>query len=139
MSLPIAVFVSSGCYELRDIRVSIRDLLKNFGITSMLSEDKGFPHESGVKPYVTCLDTMEQCPLVVGVLEREYGLNYYLRERFELDDGSYVRKVTLSHSCAAKHLWRSYSFVNSGSPFRSLGSKSATAPYGFFPLNIVKG
>lgn len=73
MSLPVAVFVSSGCYELRDVRVSIRDLLISFGITPQLSEDPGFYSESGVQPYVTCLDTLVECPLVVGVLEREYG------------------------------------------------------------------
>lgn len=61
------------CYELRDLRVSIRDFLCGLGITPQLSEEPGFLRISGDKPYVTCLRTLEECHLVIGVMERKYG------------------------------------------------------------------
>lgn len=73
MSSALSVFVSSGVYELRDLRVAIRDLLLEFGIVPQMSEDSTFPHTAGIAPYVTCLETLEQCPLVIGILENDYG------------------------------------------------------------------
>lgn len=61
------------CYELRDLRVAVRDYLKSLGISPLLSDDSAFPRKSGEKPYVTCLRTLEECPLVVGVIEDGYG------------------------------------------------------------------
>jgi hypothetical protein len=69
----LSVFVSSGCYELRDLRVSIRDFLKSLGINPQLSEEPGFPRASRDKPYVTCLRNLSDCPLVIGLLERSAG------------------------------------------------------------------
>jgi hypothetical protein len=69
----LSVFVSSGCYELRDLRAAIRDFLKSLGINSQLSEDPGFPRASGDKPYVTCIRNLSECPLVIGLLERTVG------------------------------------------------------------------
>jgi hypothetical protein len=69
----LSVFVSSGCYELRDLRASVRDFLKSLGINPQLSEDLGFPRVSGDKPHVTCLRTLEECPLVIGLLEKRAG------------------------------------------------------------------
>jgi hypothetical protein len=69
----LSVFVSSGCYELRDLRASVRDFLRSLGINPQLSEDPGFPRASGDKPHVTCLRTLAECPLVIGLLERTAG------------------------------------------------------------------
>jgi hypothetical protein len=62
----LSVFVSSSCYELRDLRASVRDFLKGWGINPQLSEDPAFPRTSGDQPYVTCLRTLADCPLVIG-------------------------------------------------------------------------
>jgi Domain of unknown function (DUF4062) len=69
----LSVFVSSGCYELRDLRASVRDFLTSLGINPQLSEDPGFPRASRDKPYVTCLRTLSECPLVIALLERTAG------------------------------------------------------------------
>ena len=69
----LSVFVSSACYELRDLRASVRDFLKDLGINPQLSEDPAFPRTSGDKPYVTFLRTLAECPLVIGLLERKCG------------------------------------------------------------------
>jgi Domain of unknown function (DUF4062) len=73
MSNILSVFVSSSCYELRDLRATIKDFLLGLGINPQLSEDEGFPRTSGDKPYVTCLRTLAECPLVIGLLERRCG------------------------------------------------------------------
>jgi hypothetical protein len=69
----LSVFVSSSCYELRDLRASIKDFLRSMEINPQLSEDAGFPRTAGDKPYVTCLRTLADCPLVIGILERRCG------------------------------------------------------------------
>jgi hypothetical protein len=69
----LSVFVSSSCHELRDLRASVRDLLKDLEINPQLSEDPAFPRTAGDKPYVTCLRTLTECPLVIGLLERSCG------------------------------------------------------------------
>jgi len=76
ISVALSVFVSSACYELRDLRFAIRDLLNEYGIVAIMSENPGFAHESGVKPYVTCVSSIANCPLVIGVLENEYGSRF---------------------------------------------------------------
>ena len=73
MANVLSVFVSSGCYELRDLRASVRDFLKSLGINPQLSEDPGFARASRDRPYVTCLRNLSECPLVIGLLERTAG------------------------------------------------------------------
>jgi hypothetical protein len=73
MSYPLPVFVSSTCYELRDLRAAIRTWLTGLGLTPMMSDEGGFPHVDGMPPYATCLRVVEECPLVVGVIDRHYG------------------------------------------------------------------
>jgi hypothetical protein len=73
MSFPLQVFVSSSCHELRDLRASIRTWLQELGMTTLLSDEGGFPHVDGMPPYASCLRVLEQCPLVIGVVDRYYG------------------------------------------------------------------
>lgn len=73
MSLALQVFVSSACHELRDLRASIRTWLTNLGLAPMMSDEGGFPHVDGMPPYATCLRALEECPLVIGIIDRYYG------------------------------------------------------------------
>lgn len=72
----LQIFVCSMCYELRDLRVSIKRYLEDQGMIAQLSEDSGFPRISGMKPYATCLKTLEECQLVVTVIEKKYGTEF---------------------------------------------------------------
>ncbi len=67
------VFVSSTCYELRDLRAAVRQWLSDMGFNPILSNVDGFPHSDGMPPYASCLKTMEECALVIGVIDRYYG------------------------------------------------------------------
>lgn len=73
MGFALQVFVSSACYELRDLRAAIKEWLTQLGLTPMMSEEGGFPHVDGMPPYATCLRVLEECPLVIGVIDRNYG------------------------------------------------------------------
>jgi hypothetical protein len=76
MSYALQVFVSSTCYELRDLRAAIREWLTHLGLTPMMSDEGGFPHVDGMPPYATCLRVLEECPLVIGVIDRRYGKSF---------------------------------------------------------------
>ncbi len=73
MSYSLQVFVSSSCYELRDLRAAVKSWLEEHGLSPILSDEGGFPHDDGLPPYATCLRALEECPLVVGVIDRQYG------------------------------------------------------------------
>ena len=76
MSYALQVFVSSTCHELRALRAAIREWLVEHGMTPMMSEEAGFPHISGMPPYATCLRALEECALVIGVIDRRYGTQF---------------------------------------------------------------
>jgi Domain of unknown function (DUF4062) len=73
---PLQVFVSSVQTELRDLRATVRDFLQAYGMSMHLAEDSGFPRVTGEKPYITCLRTVEESQLVVGVIQDQYGEAY---------------------------------------------------------------
>jgi len=76
MGFPLQVFVSSACHELRDLRASIRTWLEGLGMTPLMSDEGGFPHADRMPPYASCLRTLEQCPLIIGVIDRYYGTTF---------------------------------------------------------------
>lgn len=73
MGFAFNVFVSSSCHELRDLRAAVRQWLSDMGFNPILSDVDGFPHGDGMPPYASCLKTMEECALVIGVIDRYYG------------------------------------------------------------------
>jgi hypothetical protein len=41
-----------------------------------MSDEGGFPHRGGMPPYAACLAALEECPLVIGVIDRYYGKGF---------------------------------------------------------------
>ncbi len=77
MGYALHVFVSSTCYELRDLRASVKAWLEGLGLVPLLSDEAGFPHvDTKMPPYATCLRVLEECPLVVGIVDRKYGRSF---------------------------------------------------------------
>lgn len=76
MSLALQVFISSSCHELRDLRAAVRKWLQNLGLTPVMSDDNGFPGAAGMPPYAACLKALEECPLVIGIIDRYYGKSF---------------------------------------------------------------
>jgi hypothetical protein len=73
MTYALHVFVSSTCYDLRDLRAAVRAWLSSLGMKPMLSDEAGFPNQDGMPPYATCLRVLEKCPLVIGIIDRRHG------------------------------------------------------------------
>ena len=42
----------------------------------VLSDEEGFPRRNGLLPYVSCLFALEECPLVIGIIDRQYGTRF---------------------------------------------------------------
>jgi len=76
VSYQLHVFVSSSCYELRDLRAAVGAWLKQLGITPQMSDESSFPHTDGMPPYVACLRVLEECSLVIVVIDRRYGASF---------------------------------------------------------------
>lgn len=98
MGYPLQVFVSSACYELRDLRASIKGWLHEHGLTPMMSDDPGFPHIAGMPPYATCLKVLEECPLVIGVIDRHYGRPFEDWDPYKQFNGCAPTHAELRHS-----------------------------------------
>jgi len=70
------IFISSSCYELRDLRAALRFWLADRGLSPRMSDEGGFPHRDGIPPYAACLPVLEECQLIIGVIDREYGRSF---------------------------------------------------------------
>ena len=76
MGYALQVFVSSTCYELRDLRAAVRAWLQQLGMAPLMSDGTGFPQIDGMPPYATCLRVLEECPLVIVIIDRRYGTTF---------------------------------------------------------------
>lgn len=99
--MTLEIFVSSTCYELRDLRAAIKAFLEDLGIAPMLSDDKGFPRYP-VKPYVSCLKVLDDCPMVIGVIDRNYGTAFPDWTPFAQYNGLSPTHAELRHALATK-------------------------------------
>lgn len=98
----LEIFVSSPCYELRDLRAAIKAFLEDLGIEPMLSDDKGFPRFQGLKPYVSCLKVLDDCPMAIGVIERNYGAKFADWSPYPQYAGLSPTHAELRHALAGK-------------------------------------
>jgi len=98
MGYSLHVFVSSTCYELRDLRAAIKAWLLDVGLTPMLSDDPAFPHFDGMPPYASCLRVIEECPLVIGVIDRQYGTAFQDWGPFPQHQGRSATHAELLHA-----------------------------------------
>ena len=56
------VFVSSTCYDLKQIREDIRDFFQNsYGLEVMLSEFDSFPVDPCIGTFENCLKNVDEC------------------------------------------------------------------------------
>lgn len=69
------VFVSSTVYDLLDIRGEIEQLLRELGVTPVMSDEKlsGFDHTFDKNSIETCLLNVESSDAVIIILDQRYG------------------------------------------------------------------
>ncbi|HEY3318917.1 MAG TPA: DUF4062 domain-containing protein [Planctomycetota bacterium] len=72
---PVDVFISSTCYDLGDIRAELRRDLEAQKFIVRLSDDfdTGFGVDGTTNSIAQCLKNVEQCDVVVCILDRRYG------------------------------------------------------------------
>jgi hypothetical protein len=71
------IFVSSAHYGLEDLRASLKQALEDFGTDPKVSSELGFQvTEPNLPPYAQCIRVLEECALVVGVIDARYGTKF---------------------------------------------------------------
>ena len=70
----LSVFVSSTCYDLRQIRADLREFLERSGFDAVLSESNGFPIAPDASILDNCLRAVEQgADIFVLIIGGRYG------------------------------------------------------------------
>ena len=88
------VFVSSTCYDLKQIRADMKEFLEgNYGFEAMLSEFDSFPIDPCVGTFENCLSNVDQCADVfVLIVGNRYG--------YVLESGKSVTNLEYLHAKA---------------------------------------
>lgn len=71
------VFVSSTCYDLKEIRYQLRNFITDFGFDPVMSEfgDIFYNYDQHVQD--ACLDEINKCQLFVLIIGNNYGSIYH--------------------------------------------------------------
>ena len=73
----LSVFVSSTCYDLRQIRADLREFLERSGFDAVLSESNGFPIAPDASILDNCLRAVEQrADIFVLIIRRPSWISY---------------------------------------------------------------
>ena len=72
MSAP-KVFVSSTCYDLKQVRQDIESFILSYGYTPILSERHGVTYNVTNTLENDCYNELSQCEIIVGVVGGRYG------------------------------------------------------------------
>ncbi|BFL38897.1 DUF4062 domain-containing protein [Agathobaculum sp. NSJ-28] len=72
MSAP-KVFVSSTCYDLKQVRQDIESFILSYGYTPILSERHGVTYNVTSTLENDCYNELSQCEIIVGVVGGRYG------------------------------------------------------------------
>ena len=69
-----AIFVSSTCYDLKQLRADLRDFIKKLGCEPVLSEFDSFPVNPDVGAVENCLEAVrKQADIFVLIVGGRYG------------------------------------------------------------------
>ena len=71
------IFISSTCYDLKDLRAEVERFLLNKGHTLLLSDRASFPLPTGTHRHDVCVQTAGKCDLFVLVIDSRFGAAYY--------------------------------------------------------------
>ncbi len=71
------IFISSTCYDLKDLRAEVERFLHDKGHSLLLSDRVNFPLPTGVHRHDVCIQNAGQCDLFVLVIDSRFGAPYY--------------------------------------------------------------
>lgn len=71
------VFVSSTCYDLKELRSQIREFINNYGYDAVLSEYGDIFFEYGTHPQDACFAEVTKCHIFLLIIGNTYGSFYH--------------------------------------------------------------
>lgn len=71
------VFISSTCYDLKEIRSQIREFIFDYGYEPILSEFGDIFFDYGEHPQDSCFKEIEKCQMFVLIIGNSFGSTYY--------------------------------------------------------------
>jgi len=74
-----SVFISSTCYDLQEIRNTLREFIIDFGFDPVMSEFGDVFYEFNVHTQDACLSEIEKCNIFILIIGNNYG-SFYHRE-----------------------------------------------------------
>ncbi len=71
------IFLSSTCYDLKDLRAEIENYLIKTNHEILLSDRAAFPIKAKTHRHDVCIENAELCDLFLIVIDTRYGAPYY--------------------------------------------------------------
>lgn len=71
------VFISSTCYDLKEIRSQIREFIIDYGYDPILSEFGDIFFNYGEHPQDACFKEIEKCQMFILIIGNSFGSTYY--------------------------------------------------------------
>lgn len=73
----MTIFISSTCYDIKDLRAEVEIFLKEKGHKLLLSDRANFPLSIGTHRHDVCIQNVGQCDLFVLIIDSRFGAPYY--------------------------------------------------------------
>jgi hypothetical protein len=80
MAVP-RVFLSSTCYDLQEIRLQLRNFIKDFGYDCALSEFDDIFYSPNIHVQDSCINEIEKCQMFILIIGNNYGSVYHLERK----------------------------------------------------------
>ncbi|MBI4689529.1 MAG: DUF4062 domain-containing protein [Nitrospirae bacterium] len=94
------VFISSTCFDLKDLRSELANALKEWGYMPIWNESPDFPKKHGLHAHDTCIDAVKECDIYLLIIDKRYG-GTYAGNKYPKEDISitwYETKIALQEN-----------------------------------------
>lgn len=77
------IFVSSTCYDLQEVRITIHDHIKNYGYEPVMSDYDDIFYHPDLNVQDACISAISNCNMFILVIGNKYGTTYYQHQKSE--------------------------------------------------------
>lgn len=89
----MTIFLSSTCYDLKDLRAELEVFLKSKGYTLLFSDRANFPVNTMIHRHDVCIENVAKCDLYVLVIDSRFGAKYYKDENISITWAEYKEAI----------------------------------------------
>ena len=89
------IFLSSTCYDLKDLRAEVEQFIRDKGHFPLMSDRDNFPMVPGKHRHDVCLENIYICNLLIVVISGRYGATYYKDTNKSITHAEYDEAVKL--------------------------------------------